>query len=208
MIIDEVGLPRDMGASDKQDSVRLAGLCVGFGFKNFDLTQYVAVEGQAVPLRDDPTQSMVFKKTTYVRHPREYKFDLSRDQFICLMFGLWKMGRADLIDLAFINGKDLFSPAVKGIIAKAKGQEMTWLQKKWLKADMIWNANITPLEEPCQLFSMLMIAGNDYVKEYCKMNPRWELAFLRYFAYDDGAWRGEKEFADFMIVTIRGIING
>lgn len=186
MIFDDMGLPRDNGATDFNDSARLAGILALFQYpveKEIDLTLYI----------NDACK--------YIRHPKEYKYDFSRDQAVCLMAGLWIDGLPYLVDKNSITGKDFLSPSVRGHIRRCQGLEATWFQNLWLKLDIIWNAFCDPLSEPNQLLCMLMVAGPEYVKMWTELNPSWEFAIIKYWS----GWRDEPELAKHMIKRIEGM---
>lgn len=82
MIFDELGLPKDNGASDLQDSARLAGLLAVFEWPRYiGIHQYLR-EGLG----------------KYVRHPKEHIYDFSRDQAICLMAGFYSESMSHFVN--------------------------------------------------------------------------------------------------------------
>ncbi len=181
-----MGLPRDNGATDFNDSARLAGILALFQYpveKEIDLTLYI----------DDDWK--------YVRHPKEYKYDFSRDQAVCLMAGLWIDFVPYLVDRNSITGKDFLSPSVRGHIRRCQDREANWFQNLWLKLDIIWNSFIDPLSEPNQLICMLVVAGPKYVKLWTKLNPMWRVAITTYWC----GWRDEPDLAMHMIKRIEGM---
>lgn len=92
MIFDKLGLPRDNGATDKQDSARLAGILATFDWPQKANNIY-----------------LYLKEKTYVRHPEERVYDFSRDQAIPLMAGLNALGYHDKIKAFFRErAKDFF----------------------------------------------------------------------------------------------------
>lgn len=187
MIFDDMGLPRDNGATDFNDSARLAGILALFQYpveKEIDLTLYI----------DDNWK--------YVRHPKEYKYDFSRDQAIPLMAGLWIDFVPYLVDRNSITGKDFLSPSVRGHIRRCQDREANWFQNLWLKLDIYWNAFCDPLSEPNQLICMLMVAGTEYLKMWTKLNPMWRDAIHAYWTY---SFRNEPELARHMIKRIEGM---
>lgn len=205
MIFDELGLPKVNGASDLQDSAHLAGIMRTFFFPTvheIDLKKYILPAGEPINLRD--VDGMVrFPKTIYVRHPWQYKYDLSRDQVICLWAGMLVAGLQDEVSQDRVNGKDFFAPSVAGHRRICQGLAPRWWQTLWFKADLIWSAKMQPLEELCQIFCMLAVhPDRSLVKWYCEMNPQWRWAIKRYFCELDGAWRDEPELAEVMIQRI------
>lgn len=182
MIFDSLGLPKDNGASDLQDSARLAGLMTVFGYSGIPLEKYVV-------------------GSSYVRHPNEAKYDFSRDQAVCLMAGLAVQGRHDLVNRDFITGKDIMSPAVQGHIRRCKGQKANLLQNAWLLLDVLFSALIKPMDESNQLLCILMLADKMYLKLWLKLNRKWKESIREYWC----GWRGEPELAEKMIQVLESL---
>ena len=183
-----MGLPRDNGSTDWQDSARLAGILALFQYPtNSDLylVEYIDHAGK------------------YIRHPKEYKFDFSRDQAVCLMAGLWVDSLPYLVDKKSITGKDFLSPSVRGHIRRCQDREANWFQNLWLKLDIYWNSYVDPLSEPNQLLCMLMVAGPEYVKLWTRLNKQWRKAITDYWC----GWRGESSLAAHMIARIERITS-
>ena len=174
MIFDEMGLPRDNGASDKQDSARLAGLLVTFNWpRKIYLSNYLK------SYSDDGGDTYSFK---YVRHPDEYIYDLSRDQYVCLIAGLKTMGLTNIVSRDFVNGKDFMSPTIAGHEQRCKGLKASLWQDVWLVGDIIayaleclWN-----IDEPNQLLCMVETAGKNWLKFFCAITP-WKKALRKYW---------------------------
>jgi hypothetical protein len=193
MIFDELGLPKDEGSSDLQDSARLAGLAVVFGF---DLAQ-----NKNIPIEKYVVTIPALGSTHYVRHPLEYKYDFSRDQAICLMAGLHKAGMYRLVDKKYIDGKDIFSPSHNGHVRICQGKKPRFYQSAWLMLDILYSVIFTPRDEPNQLLCMLMVHPNKfYLKFWLKHNKHWPEAILLYWA----GWRNEFKLADHMIQVLKG----
>lgn len=182
MIFDELGLPKDTGASDLQDSARLAGVMTVFEWpQKIPLVKYV-IDDNFI--------------TKYCRHPKEYKYDFSRDQALCLMAGLAKQNHFQYVKKEFVDGKDLFSPSNMGHVRICQGLKPRWYQNAWLWFDVIYSAKVKPLAEPNQLLCMLVVhPDTKYIKFWLKHNKQWEQAIRDYWS----GWRGEKELADHMI---------
>lgn len=193
MIFDELSLPRDTGASDKQDSARLAGVMTVFEWPQpIQIGQYLSVK--TVYSTANETRNVTEKK--YVRHPLERIYDFSRDQALCLMAGLKKAGLSILVDKKYVDGKDLFSPSHMGHVRICQGLKPRWYQNAWLWFDVIYSAKVKPLAEPNQLLCMLLVhPDTKYIKFWLKQNKKWEQAIRDYWS----GWRGEKELADHMI---------
>lgn len=185
MDFDGLGLPKDRGATDRQDSARLAGIMTVFEWP------------EVVSCR------RYFDGSKYVRHPQEPGYDFSRDQAICLMAGLAKQGFSYNIDQKFVDGNDVFSPSHKGHISRCKGNEATKIQDAWLWADVYWSCFVKPMGEPNQLLCMMMMADNKYLKFWCKHNKKWKESIREYWS----GWRGEPELAEHIISKIEKIIK-
>lgn len=193
MKFDELGLPQDNGASDLQDSARLAGILTVFRWPRYiDLCKYII------------KTSIGF---AYTRHPLEIKYDFSRDQAICYLAGLGMRDQAFVAE-KFITGRDLLSPSVKGHLERCKGRSASWLQDLWLRLDIIFHAKVKPLDEPNQLLCMLMVhPDKKFLKMWCNLNLQWRQSIKNYWCENDGAWRNEHELADWMIALIESHLN-
>lgn len=180
MIFDENGFPRDTGASDFQDSSRLAGIMATFDYPNTpDLQRYI-VSGQ------------------YRRHPTEKRYSMSRDQTICLFSGYKAQQLGNLVDRDYATEGDLVSPSVRNHFIRCAGGEGGWLGDQWLYLDIAWNAWVKPMEEPNQLICILWNADDKYLQLWVKMNPKWRQAINLYWC----GWRKEPELAAHMISKI------
>ena len=187
MIFDELGLPRDTGATDLQDSARLAGVMTVFGWpQKVELNKYVV-----------GTSKMV-----YMRHPSEYKYDFSRDQAICLMAGLFVQDAKILVSKNFIKGNDWFSPSHNGHVRICQGLKPRWYQNLWLWFDVCYNIWVTPMSEPNQLLCMLMVHPNKkYLKFWLKRHGSWRETISNYWC----GWRKEYELALHMIGVLEKV---
>jgi len=191
MIFDHNGLPKDNGATDYQDSARLAGIMAVFEWpRGVNLQGYLDM-GQ---------------KPKYVRHPfEESKSDFSRDQAICLMAGMCYSHMPIQVDRRFVDGKDWFSPSQMGHVRRCQGLKAYWYQNLWLWLDVLWACYVKPMAEPNQLLCMLMVADPKYLRFYVKHNKKWKEAILAYWC----GWRNEKELAELMITKIRNrVLHG
>lgn len=190
MIFDELGLPRDTGATDLQDSARLAGVMTVFGWP-----QRVPLEKYVVTI---PTVGTTF----YVRHPLEHKYDFSRDQAICLLAGLRKAGMYHLIDKKYIDGKDWFSPSHNGHVRICHGLKPRFYQNLWFMVDITYNILFTPKSESNQLLCMLMVHPNKfYLRFWLKFNKHWKQSITDYWC----SWRGEERLARHMIEVLEKV---
>lgn len=214
MKFDEYGLPRVTGASDKQDSAAVAGMMAAFGLEGAPpLFAYLLLRGKEIPDRDDPTKMHKFDKHIYVRHPKEYKYDLSRDQWVLLIAGMAKQGLApEFIDIKFVNGKDFMSPSVRGHERRCKGKKAFFWQDWVLRLDMWYSWKYKPMEELNQLLTILWLHPDDkYILKYCEKNPQWADSLEKYWFKGyinaegkvEGNWRGEEQFCAQVIAKIR-----
>lgn len=182
MIFDSRGLPRDNGATDLQDSARLAGIMATFGIGNIPLEMYV-VNGK------------------YVRHPDEVIYDFSRDQAICLMAGLAKQFKYSLVNQDYVTGLDVFLPSAKGHIARCKGGKASYLQDAWLWLDILWACYKAPDHEVNQLVCILALAPPKYLAYFKAHHPKWRENILEYW----GGWRGEKALGEAIITKLEAM---
>jgi hypothetical protein len=187
------GYPKVTGASDLEDSSHLAGILA-----IFDHTEAISCKEYIFWELGD---------FIYKRHP-ESKYDFSRDQFICLASGLIKQGSGDFVDLKFVNGRDIMPPSVRGLVRIAHGKKPRFYQSMWLKAEIYWHSYLQPLEEPFQLIALCMTydnfnGNNNFLKLWTKLNNKWHWSIRRYLSELDGAWRGEKELAEFIIEKVK-----
>lgn len=185
MILDVLGFPRPQGASDFADSPHSAGVMW--------LCNH--------PDKPDPSKYVVNGK--YIRHPSEKRYDMSRDNALLLMYALYKAGRADLIDLSRIDGKDIFSPAVHGFVRIMKGQKPWPWQVWWFNRELETNWELQKLEEPFQIIAMCDVYGPEYLARWTRANNLWLWAIRRYYSELDGRWRGEPEIAEMAISEIK-----
>lgn len=211
MIIDEYGLPKDTGATDKMDSARLAGIMSMIGHPSApDLSKYI-IGDQAV------------------RHPHEEPANnpnnFTRDQLMCLVAGLHAQGRTDICKSLYLaakkrgykaqnseydypgttkkfpNGRDILSPSNMLALRIAAGEKGFALGHIWVVIDILFNAIFTPTREPNQLICQLYVISKKYLKLYKFLTPKWKLAITEYW----GGWRGEPELADQMINWLGGL---
>lgn len=188
MKFDSLGLPQENGATDLQDSARLAGIMTAFNWpRKIELREYFIFEG---------------RRHIYVRHPLERKYDFSRDQFICLAAGFRAQDRQFYVNSSFVTGKDFLSPSVKGHEARCQGASANWFQDLWLYADILYHAKVTPLGEPNQLLCMMRRADRKFIRFWVNQNKQWAESILNYWCQGPGAWRGETELAHHIISEV------
>lgn len=183
MKFDELGLPSDNGSSDKQDSARLAGIMTVFGWlQRVNLMFYIN-----------------HAKQKYVRHPNEHIYDMSRDQSIPLIAGLFLQGHRFFVCREYIDGKDILSPSVMGHIRRCQGKKAHWWQDAWLYLDILWSAYADPKAELNQLLCVLIIAGPKWIERFKRHHKSWEKNLIDYWC----GWRNEPELCDVMIKKIK-----
>lgn len=206
MRIDSIGLPQDNGASDLQDSVRLAGIMVVFNWRDRpDLSKYILKAGTPIKLRDEPGD-IEFRKDIVVRHPSEYKYDLSRDQWICWSAGtFFQTERIFDVSWDLVNGKDIFIGAVTGHIKRCQGKKANWIEDLCLEAEIRIHAKFTPLDEPNQLLCMMMVhPDKKYLKLWTQLNPQWRRSIQMYWAL---SYRSEPWLSIHIIGVIQLIVG-
>lgn len=214
MVFDELGLPKITGAGDLQDSVHLAGLVVGSAYKpEVDMHRYIVLAGESVPWYKTENNALVrlgnytFFADTLVRHPLQYIYDTSRDQTLAAWWGFYKQGLYHLVGRKFVNGRDVFDFAARGheLRCQNKAKEVRWYHNLNLILAILWHAIPQSTSEPCQLIAMMDMAGPKYMKLWTAVNRRWKNSIKRYFCAEDGAWRQEPEFAEYLIGYVYGV---
>jgi hypothetical protein len=187
MKFDSLNLPQENGASDLQDSARLAGIMAVFNYYpngKFDLSLYL-------------------KNGKYVRHPSEYKYTFSRHQTLCFVAGLFVQGWRDLVDLKYVDGKDLFMPSHRGHIEICKGDTANWFQNLWTWVDVLMAAHFKKMDEPNQILCRMMLnPDKTHLKYWLKNNDKWRESILEYWC----GWRNEPELAEHMIKKLEGYL--
>lgn len=195
MIFDELNCPKDSGASDWQDSARLAGLMTLFNYPHsVELTAYIEVKkvGDYYPW-------LTISK--YVRHPVEKKYDFSLDQAYCLMAGLSRR-RRELCRADFVVGKDWKNPKFMGFVNACQKNPVTLFQKFCLLLAILFHAYFAPKSEPNQLLSHLRVMPRKWIQLYCHLNKQWREGLREYWYEGAGAWRNEKELCEWIIKDI------
>ena len=193
-MIFENGYPKVNGATDYEDSSHLAGILAIMDHPEaVDCRKYIEFRPLSGPIR-------------YFRCPASL-YDFSRDQFILLAAGLIKQGYGNLVNLKYVNGKDIMPPSVRGLVRIAQGKQPLCYQIAWLKAEIYWHSYIQPLDEPFQLIALCMTYGDEYLKLWTKKNTLWQWSIRRYLSQLDGAWRNEPELAEFVIDKIKEKIS-
>jgi hypothetical protein len=212
MIFDSHGLPKDTGASDYADSARLAGLMGTFGHPDMTAEKIalyvIGDQGVRYPFVD-PTGNLSSN------NPKNF----TRDQLNCLAAGLNVLRRPDLAlklyraaqyrnwrgqnteadvigsTKKFPNGADIFLFDTMSHLKTCAGQGPTIMGRINLIIDICFNAWVKPMAEPNQIMCLCKIAGPKYVKLLRKLNKKLDAAIREYWC----GWRGEPEFAEFLI---------
>ena len=202
------GLPVDTGASDSQDSARLAGMMALAGLINY-CNNYM--------VWSDRDQMMVG-----TRHPTDTfqgannpdKF--SRDQMMCLVVGVNNVLCFDLYKGAVKRnntaqnwmedgGKPKWYGADKLIrlnmdVVALKANHITKLSKLGyiqLIVEILFKRIFNSLGEPNQILSMAQVSRNFALVK--KLWPKWEQAVDKYWC----GWRGEPELAAAIKDTVK-----
>lgn len=197
-VYDDLGLPRDNGATDFNDSARLAGIMA-------------VVDDSRI------TEKELFRYikngTTVERHPNESKYDLSRDQLMCYLAGYYCLGChikyrwiSENIFFKYINGisKDLVTPSVRNHIALCTGMKTSWIGYQWLKLDIWYCGKFSKIDtEINQLLCLCIVAGPEYVRRFVKANPKWREQ-INYYWRD--SFRNEPEIAKMLIKKIESYL--
>lgn len=199
------GFPRVEHADDLADSPVLNGMMILADHPDaISMFKYYTTEG---PVR------FPFGTTTLETNPRCF----SRDQTILYVAGLKKqfgksayaprLFAANNMDEVTLKEKqaDLFSPSAYSHLSRCFKGEASFLGNLFLKLDCIYNGLFTPLREQNQLQAMVLTAGPEYVKFYCKTNPKWKEATKLYWNDDRGVGfydRGEPELSNMIIKKV------
>lgn len=181
MIFDDMGLPKDTGASDLQDSSRLAGIMATFGHPKAPNCALYRVNGK------------------YVRHPKEYRYTFSRDQTTCLFAGLAAQGLQHMVDANYATEGDIVSPSYRDHFRRCAGIRIhSFLGSLNLKLDILWHSKLYPLNESNQILSVLAHADIKYLKMWTSLNKKWKESITLYW----NGWRGEPELSELMISKV------
>lgn len=202
------GFPRVTHADDLADSPVLNGMMV-----LVDHPLAIPMHKYSSP-NNEPVRFPA-GKSTLENNPRCF----SRDQTILYVAGFAKQYGKSLfrprlfapndMDEVTLNKKqpDMFSPSAYSHLKRCYSGEASFLGNFFLKIDCIYNGLITPLREQNQLQAMVLTAGAEYVKFYCKWNPKWREATKLYWCDDrpNQYNRGEPELAEMIIRKIEEV---
>ena len=189
---------RPNGASDWEDAPVISTLVVLF------LTRSMIYNWPDMRNFIDP-------ETGKYRRCENPKYDVSRDQTICLALGLYLQGHSDLVSLDRVNGRDIFAPGNRGHIKRCQGLKASWFENLWLIGEILWFRLFTPLDEPNQLICQMWIAGKFYLWLWTFWNSNWEKSINQYWfegyindkGEREGNWRDEQWLAINMIDQIK-----
>lgn len=203
------GLPRDTGASDWQDSCRLAGLMT--------LTKHQSAPEMKYYTRESSEGLMGIRCPG--EPPADNPYNFSRDQLVLLVAGLYTQGNIELTKQLYIkakergyraqniehdypgttkkwpDGPDILSPSVMNHLRLCAGLPGFAIGYGFLVLDILINAAFTPMREPNQLIAMCVVAGPKYVRLYKKTTSKWREALRDYWS----GWRREPEIAEHVI---------
>lgn len=203
-------LPKDIGASDWQDSCRLAGLMAMINHPKAPNMRYyvkhllgVGAVGVRCPIEP----------------PADNPNNFSRDQLMLLVAGLHAQKKFYLAECLydaakargyraqntehdypgttkkFPDGPDILFPSAVNHLKLASQLSGSFLGYVNLTLDILINAAFTPTREPNQLIAMCVVAGPKWVAFYKKVTPKWRTAIREYWS----GWRGEPEIAEMFI---------
>jgi hypothetical protein len=209
-LYDEHGLPKDVGASDWQDSCRLAGImAISNHPKAPNMRLYLNTEGEGLRCPKYP--------------PADNPKNFSRDQLVLLSAGLrsQQIQATHTLQLyaaaisrkyraqnsehdypgtvkKFPDGPDILMPSVMNHLRLCAGLSGFFMGYVNLVLDIMINAAFTPMREPNQLVAMCVVAGPKYVRLYKRLTPKWREAFREYWS----GWRGESELAEHIVAFL------
>ena len=186
------GIPRDNGATDLEDSARLAGV--------------LAITGEMTPVYRYYTAARGL-----VRHPAS-ELPFTRDQLLCLAYLHYKyrtLGSSNTpvqssIEscIAFApNGKDYLNPAHRQHLRICTGGTPSLWGNIWLVGEICWHAFCVPTSESNQLICMLLTSPPMYVNLWKRLNVRWRESINEYWC----GWRNEPELATALIKRMEAI---
>jgi len=188
-------LPKDTGASDLEDSARLAGMLAA-----------------AESLQPLPTPGCYLNPQGELARWYGSTLPFTRDQLLCLAYFHYKLGGGVLAPklaeaagkLTAPNGKDPLNPAHRAHLkACVSGKyEGSLLAKAFLVTEIIWHTmHERGLSEPNQLICMLLTAGPRYVRLWQRLNNRWAESINMYWC----GWRNETLLAAMLINKLRSM---
>lgn len=196
------GIPRDTGATDLEDSARLAGMLA------------------VADMRPLPLPGMYLNKQGELARHKDSELSFTRDQLIPLAY--YHASIPNYVDMQAYyqmeyklikacnsftapNGKDFLAPHHKAYLKKSVYQsefEPSSLAKACLIAEIYWHAFYQRgLSEPNQLICMLLTFGDEYVRMWKSVNKNWEESINMYWC----GWRNEPELAKKLINIIGAI---
>lgn len=175
------------GASDYEDSAMFNGLIALFEYDS----------------RVNFGHFIFGPPNKYIRHPYRTKYNFSRDQYLCLIAGIYKQNIPYWINENWIDGNDFLSPSDHAHTRRCQDLQATKFQDAWFWAELWFSAKFKPMDELNQLFAKMMVADKKFMKWYCKTNPKWSDSLRAYWC----GWRQEKDFCEHMISKIEELIK-
>lgn len=185
------GIPRDNGATDFEDSARLAGMLAAAGMS---------------PL---PQPDVYINKHGDLARWAGSSLPFTRDQLIPLAYFAKMRPLPSLVygieqcvgSFTAPNGKDFLAPHHKAHIRSCLNVTKKWSiwAKMWLKGEIYFHAMYERgLSEPNQLICMLLTAGPEFVRMWKRANPMWAESINYYWSN----WRNEPELAATLIKVL------
>lgn len=187
-------IPRDNGASDFEDSARLAGMMAVANMGPCpDPEVYLDSEGnlarwwgsklpftrdQLIPLAYYYTRCNNFKQHVLERYRAKI--------------------RCSATSFTAPNGKDYLAPHHRSHLRACTGGQWSFVGKLFLLGEICFQSYLH--SEPNQLICMMLTAGPKYVKIWKRFNPRWALDIQDYWC----GWRDEALLADLIIKRLGG----
>lgn len=189
-------MPKDTGATDFEDSARLAGVLAA--------AKHPQLPPAAAYIRADGSLGRWFDSS----------LPFTRDQLVPLAYfyrghcpgtdleGYMRL-ESKLIEASkrftAPNGKDLLAPHHRSHLQACVGGSWSWLGKLCLIAEIYWHAHHEGgLSEPNQLICMLLTAGAKYVRLWKRANPHWAGSIRAYWC----GWRTEPMLAESLIIEL------
>lgn len=192
------GIPRDNGATDLEDSARLAGMLTAAGmapglgpscYLNSTTKELARWSGSILPFTRDQLIPLAY----FYKNMRT--IDITGDI---------RMAGALLIastKYTAPNGKDVLNPAHRSHLKACLGDSWSVAGKAFLVGEIAWHAFCVPTSEPNQLICMLLTAGPKYVRLWKRLNPKWRESISEYWC----GWRAEPELAEALIVALAAV---
>lgn len=181
-------MPKDNGASDLEDSARLAGILVAAGQPPFPPAErYLSEHGNLVRWK---FSTLPFTRDQLI--PLAYFYSRDRVANSVLEGKLTEAASR----FTAPNGKDFLAPHHRSHLQACLGGSWSLIGKTCLVAEIYWHTyHEGGVSEPNQLICMLLTAGPKYVRMWKKANPLWMTSIRAYWC----GWRNEPELAERLI---------